>query len=122
MTLHLPDHWVWDTWFAVDGDLVHAFYLHAPKALGDPDLRHRSARIGHAVSGDLRHWEPAPFLLETGGPGAFDELATWTGSVISDGDGWLMAYTGLSVADGTGSSGLGSRARPTSRTGRGAAR
>ena len=101
MGLRLPQAWVWDTWYAVDGDTVHAFFLHASRSLGDPQQRHLAARVGHATSRDLVHWEPAPFALEAGPPGAWDELATWTGSVIRDGDGWLMAYTGLSVAEGT---------------------
>lgn len=99
MGLRLSDAWIWDTWYAIDGDLVHAFFLHAPRSLGDPERRHAAARVGHAVSRDLVDWELAPFTLASGGPGSWDELATWTGSVIRDGDGWLMAYTGLSVAD-----------------------
>ncbi len=30
--LALPDSWVWDFWFADDGELYHLFFLHAPKA------------------------------------------------------------------------------------------
>ena len=41
-------------------------FLMAPISLGDPDLRHQNARIGHAVSADLRAWE---FLGEALGPG-----------------------------------------------------
>lgn len=96
MTLRHPTDWVWDAWFAVDGDTVHAFFLHAPRLLGDPDLRHARARIGHAVSRDLRRWELLPDAFAPGPMGAFDDLATWTGSVIRHGDGWLMAYTGVS--------------------------
>src|SRR5262245_39486407 len=99
MGLRLPDAWIWDTSYAVDGDLVHAFFLHAPRSLGNSDLRHHAARFGHAVSRDLVSGELAPFSLEAGGPGAWDELATWTGSVIRDGDGWLLAYSGLSVVE-----------------------
>jgi len=107
MGIRLPDAWVWDSWFAVDGDTVHAFFLHAPRSLGDPRRRHLFARVGHATSRDLIGWEAAPFSLEAGPPGAWDELATWTGSVIRDGDGWLMAYTGLSVSEGTNAQRIG---------------
>jgi beta-fructofuranosidase len=107
MALRLPDHWVWDTWYAVDGDDVHAFFLHAPRSLGDPDRRHAAARIGHAVSQDLVRWEVRPFALEPGPPGAWDGLATWTGSVIRDVDGWLMAYSGVAVATGLGMQRIG---------------
>jgi len=100
MTLRLPDHWVWDAWFAVEGDLVHAFFLHAPRSLGDPDLRHGHARVGHAVSRDLRTWELRAPALPDPRPGDIDERATWTGSVIRDGDRWLMGYTGIGPDDG----------------------
>jgi beta-fructofuranosidase len=100
MALRLAEHWLWDFWFATDGDDVHVFYLKAPRALGDPDRRHHHATIGHAVSNDLRTWAVLPDALEPGDPGAFDDLATWTGSVMRDGTGWRLFYTGVSRAEG----------------------
>jgi beta-fructofuranosidase len=97
MTLRLPDHWVWDAWFAVDGDTVHAFFLHAPRSLGNPDLRHGHARVGHAVSRDLRSWEYLGLALPEPRPGDIDERSTWTGSVIRDRGQWLMGFTGISL-------------------------
>lgn len=91
---------MWDFWFAEDGGFVHVFYLQAPRSLGDPDLRHRHARLGHAVSSDLVTWDVLPDPLEGGPPGAFDDLATWTGSVIRGPDAWYLLYTGLSSRDG----------------------
>jgi len=99
MTLRLPGHWVWDFWFARDGNDVHVFFLHAPRDVGNPDLRHSQARIGHAVSRDLRTWEVLPTALSPGPPGAFDDLATWTGSVLDVDGGWLMFYTGISTRE-----------------------
>lgn len=99
MALTLADRWIWDFWFAVDGEDVHVFYLQAPRALGDPDLRHHHATIGHAVSRDLRRWQVLPDALHPGPAGAFDDLATWTGSVIRTGDGWHMFYTGVARAE-----------------------
>ena len=56
--LRLPDHWVWDSWYAQDDDgRWHAFFLRASRALLDPHRRHRRASIGHAVSTDLRSWQ-----------------------------------------------------------------
>ena len=93
--LKLDDEWVWDFWVADDGDRFHLFYLYASKSLGDPRRRHRAARIGHAVSSDLRDWELLGDVLEVGPPGAFDETATWTGCVVRGEDGlWRMFYTG----------------------------
>jgi beta-fructofuranosidase len=95
VTFELPDHWVWDFWFADDGERFHLFYLHAPKSLGHPDLRHRNARIGHATSIDLHQWNDHGPVLGPGQPGAFDGSATWTGSVVRDDDGlWRMFFTG----------------------------
>jgi beta-fructofuranosidase len=99
MSLRLPDHWLWDFWFATDGDDVHVFYLQAPRALGDPDLRHRNATIGHAVSRDLRSWEVLPDALGRGPAGAFDDIATWTGCVLRAEGRWLLFYTGISSAE-----------------------
>lgn len=95
MTFALHDHWVWDFWLADDGDRFHLYYLHAPKALGDPALRHRNAAIGHATSLDLVEWEDHGPVLGPGHPDGFDGTATWTGSVVRGPDGlWRMFYTG----------------------------
>lgn len=95
MTFARADHWVWDFWLADDGESFHLYYLHAPHSLGDPDLRHRNARVGHATSHDLRTWDDHGEVLAPGGPGDFDESATWTGSIVRAADGsWRMFYTG----------------------------
>jgi beta-fructofuranosidase len=95
------DSWVWDYWFADDGVRYHLFFLYASKALRDPEDRHRRASIGHAVSEDLRSWERIEDALVRGEPGAFDDLATWTGSVVKGHDGvWHMFYTGARLAPG----------------------
>lgn len=94
MPFEIPDRWVWDCWIADDGDLFHLFYLNAPRALGDPALRHRNAVIGHATSTDLREWTSHGTVLEPGAPGEFDATATWTGCVVPQTAGWRMFYTG----------------------------
>ncbi len=77
----------------------HAFYLQAPRCLGDPELRHHNASIGHAVSADLRSWTVLADALRPGPPGSWDDLATWTGSVIEHDGRWYMLYTGISRAE-----------------------
>lgn len=95
MGFNLSDHWVWDFWLADDGARYHLYYLHAPKSLGNPDLRHRNARIGHATSTDLVNWTNHGRAFDAGAPGSFDASATWTGSVVRDPTGlWRMYYTG----------------------------
>lgn len=99
MALDLEDKWIWDFWFAKDGVDYHLFYLQADRALGDPELRHWNVSVGHAVSQDLRHWTPLPDALapsppEPGVEERADSLTTWTGSVIREGNRWLMFYTG----------------------------
>lgn len=95
MTFFLDAHWVWDFWLADDGEQYHLYYLHAPTSLGDQHLRHRNARVGHAVSTDLREWSDLGPVLGPGEPGDLDETATWTGCVVRDPDGfWRMFYTG----------------------------
>ncbi len=99
--LTLPDSWVWDFWFADDGEQYHLFFLYASRALRDPDLRHGRASVGHAVSKDLRTWERLPDALVRGDAPAFDDVATWTGSVVRSPNGtWHMFYTGTSAPDG----------------------
>jgi beta-fructofuranosidase len=95
----LAEHWIWDFWTVTHDDLVHAFFLQAPRSLADPELRHHNATIGHATSRDLRTWTPCPDALATGPAGTFDDRATWTGSILRTGDGWVMAYTGICEAD-----------------------
>ena len=95
MTLRLKDHWLWDFWFAQDGDDIHVFYLKAPRSIGDADQRHHRATIGHAVSTDLYAWQVLPDALGPSPTGAFDDLATWTGSVLHHGGRWHMFYTGI---------------------------
>jgi beta-fructofuranosidase len=99
VTLRLPDRWIWDFWFAEDGPDVHVFYLQAPQSLRDPDRRHWNATVGHAVSADLRNWTVLPDALGRGAPGSFDDMATWTGSVLALDGRWLMFYTGVSTRD-----------------------
>lgn len=95
----LPDSWVWDFWLADDGDRYHLFFLYASKALKDPDARHYRASIGHAVSDDLVNWTRVVDALVRGDAPAFDELATWTGSVVRGDDGlWRMFYTGTALS------------------------
>jgi beta-fructofuranosidase len=102
MTLRLAEHWLWDFWFARDGEDVHVFYLQAPRSLRDPDLRHHHATIGHAVSRDLRSWTVLGDALGPGLAGAFDDLATWTGSVLCHAGRWHLFYTGIARADSGG--------------------
>jgi len=94
--LRLPSAWTWDFWCADDGDVFHVFYLKASRALLDPDRRHSHASVGHAVSVDLRTWTEVADALVPADPPAFDDLATWTGSVVRGDDGrWRMFYTGI---------------------------
>jgi beta-fructofuranosidase len=96
MGLHLPDKWLWDFWLAKDRGDYHIFFLQAPRALGDERQRHWHVSIGHAVSQNLRDWEVLPDALHPSEPNAWDDYTTWTGSVIRNGSGWRLFYTGTS--------------------------
>ena len=99
MTFDVEDAFVWDFWTVHDEDsgLHHLFFLHAPSDLGDPELRHRNARVGQAVSADLRRWDRLPDPLADRAD--FDDLAMWTGCTVRGPDRWWMFTTGLSRAD-----------------------
>ncbi|MEO7942992.1 MAG: hypothetical protein ABIR34_06275 [Marmoricola sp.] len=101
MTFTVDGEFVWDFWTVYDeaSSLHHLFYLHAPESLGDPELRHLHARIGHAVSGDLRSWAQLPHPLPDPVVPSFDEIASWTGCTVRGVDGWWLFSTGLSAED-----------------------
>lgn len=105
MTLNLTDKWVWDLWLApekVDGKW-HIFFLQAPRLLVNPDLRHASATVGHAVSSDLENWDYLGTALEPGEFGLWDDRAIWTGSIVkSDAGLWHMFYTGTNKSNENG--------------------
>lgn len=93
--LNPPDRWIWDFWHVHDDATHHLFYLQAPKSLGDPELRHRNATIGHATSTDLRTWTEHGTVLDPEDSSAAGATATWTGCVVRTSDGgWRMFYTG----------------------------
>ncbi|PUA82948.1 glycosyl hydrolase [Nocardioides currus] len=99
--LRVADHWVWDSWVADDGDDYHLFFLKAARTEAGPASRHTRAVVGHAVSSDLTTWTELPDALGPGPDGAWDDLATWTGSVARGDDGrWRMFYTGISRRGG----------------------
>ncbi len=95
--LGLADHWVWDSWYADDGENFHMFFLRASRALLDPHRRHFRASIGHAISKDLRSWTLLPDAIVTSDSPAWDDVATWTGSTLLAPDNrWHIFYTGVS--------------------------
>ena len=99
--LSLPDSWVWDFWFADDGERYHLFFLRASRALRDPDLRHRRASLGHAVSTDLRRWTLRADALVAADAPAPDDRAIWTGCVVRPSGGpWHLFYTGATGGKG----------------------
>jgi beta-fructofuranosidase len=98
--LRLDDSWLWDFWLADDGDRYHLFFLYAARALGDEHRRHGNAAIGHAVSDDLRGWVHLGGVVAASPAPAFDDLATWTGSVVRGDDRWWLFYTGVTMVDG----------------------
>ena len=95
MVLARESAWIWDSWYVVDGTELHAFYLMAPTSLGDPDLRHVNARVGHSVSSDGRNWTHLPDALHASDGDGFDSQAIWTGSIVRDGECWHLFYTGI---------------------------
>lgn len=99
MAFRLEDRWVWDFWFAHEGERTHLFFLQASRSLDDPDQRHWHVSIGHAVSDDLTHWTEVGTALRPAAIPAWDDCTTWTGSVVRSPQGrWLMFYTGTSHA------------------------
>ena len=98
--LELEDKWIWDSWYAEDQGLWHAFFLQADKSLGDPELRHWNVSYGHATSHNLADWTYHGTVFAPAQSPAFDDYTTWTGSVVRGEDGlWHLFYTGTSHAE-----------------------
>jgi beta-fructofuranosidase len=93
--LKIKDKWIWDFWLVQDKSAYHIFYLQASKSLIDETKRHHNATIGHAVSTDLINWDILPDALSPSREISWDDLATWTGSVIKKDNTWYMFYTGV---------------------------
>ena len=94
MALKLEHDWVWDCWLypeQVEG-LWHIFYLKAPKSLGNPDLRHENATVGHSTSTDLRNWSHLGTVLQPGAPDSWNDRALWTGTVMLGPDGLFRIF------------------------------
>ena len=101
MVIAIDGKWIWDSWYAKDGDTYHGFFLQADTSLGDPDLRHFNVTQGHATSKDLVNWMHlgTTFTPQRNGA-AWDDGTTWTGSVIRDDAGlWHLFYTGTTKAE-----------------------
>jgi beta-fructofuranosidase len=101
MVIAIDGKWIWDSWYAKDGDTYHGYFLQADTSLGDPDLRHFNVTQGHATSKDLVNWTHlgTTFTPQRNGA-AWDDGTTWTGSVIQDDAGlWHLFYTGTTKAE-----------------------
>ena len=95
MAFELEDRWVWDFWIAKDRKTYHLFFLQAPRSLGNSELRHSNASVGHATSTDLKEWTEVGTALEPGFSGEWDDVAIWTGCVINHEKRWWMFYLSL---------------------------
>lgn len=99
MVLALEKQWIWDSWYAHDGNKWHCYFLKADKALINPELRHFNVSQGHAVSDDLVNWEHLGTCLKPAPEPAWDDFTTWTGSVVQDDGLWHLFYTGTSRSE-----------------------
>ncbi|MEL6463535.1 MAG: levansucrase [Pseudomonadota bacterium] len=96
----LDDKFIWDSWYVKDGELWHAFFLQAPRSIGDPDLRHWNVSYGHGTSTDLSNWTHLGTCFFPSEGDGWDNYTTWTGSVVEGDDGlWHLFYTGSNQAE-----------------------
>ncbi len=95
MVIALEEEWIWDSWYVRDGDTWHAYFLKAPKSLGDPELRHWNVSQGHATSPNLKDWSHLGTCFRPAASPAWDDYTTWTGCTLRDDAGaWHLFYTG----------------------------
>ncbi|MEY2663828.1 MAG: hypothetical protein RIR35_636 [Actinomycetota bacterium] len=97
MVLKYDDRYVWDHWTFDDGEKFHIFYLQAQRQTNNASERHLNASIGHATSTNLKNWSEVGTALQKSTLGSWDDLATWTGSVVHNPhtDEYLLFYTGV---------------------------
>ena len=96
--MRLPDHWVWDSWVADDGDRLPPLLPHGAAALEDPSAAsHRRARGTRRVPRPGRLGLPGRVLRARRGrvrrPGHLDRIGCATTAIA-----WRMFYTALSTA------------------------
>ena len=60
--LHLDNNYLWDFWTLQHQGQTHLYYLNAPRDIDHPEDRHKRARVGHAVSSDLKKLGGASWL------------------------------------------------------------
>jgi beta-fructofuranosidase len=100
MPWHPRNKYCWDSWFFQQGSTLHAFYLQASQFACRylPDKRHGLASIGHAILTDFgwKEVDPDQPALEKNGQQGWDDLVTWTGSIIQKDEVYYLFYTGKS--------------------------
>ena len=100
MTIKIDGKWLWDSWYAKDGDTWHGFFLQADTSLIDPERRHLNVSQGHATSKDLKNWTHLGTMFKPAASPSWDDSTTWTGSVVQDDAGlWHLFYTGTTLAE-----------------------
>jgi beta-fructofuranosidase len=87
--LRHKNNFIGDTWYYVNEDTVHCYYLTCPTTVE----RHTAWDIGHAVSKDLINWTDHQIVLRRGKLGDWDDTCLATGSVIKHEGRFWMAYT-----------------------------
>jgi hypothetical protein len=91
--LYQPGYTVKDHDLLSDGALWHAFYIRGIE--GSPGTS-SEVQLGHATSADLRNWIVLNPILQAG-PEEWDTRRVWAPDIRSDGNDWLMYYTGVST-------------------------
>jgi len=90
-----PDGGLGDFCLARNADEWHLFHIY--REYGKPLDCHvpgQEAKIGHAVSNDLIHWETRePAILAGNAP--WDSAHVWAPSVVRHNGVWYMLYTGM---------------------------
>jgi beta-fructofuranosidase len=100
MSFGVENRVLWDFWTLEQSGETWLYALSAPRT-DNPETRHDTARIDVATSRDLVNWTWRGIAMEAGHPGAWDDLALWTGSVAPRlHGGYAMLYTGRARAEG----------------------
>jgi hypothetical protein len=81
MVIALEDKWIWDSWYAHDGDTWHAFFLQgATSHLATRSCGTSTSAWATRSADDLSHWEHLGTCFAPAEGPAWDDYTTWTGS------------------------------------------
>ncbi len=94
---HFPGEYVTDFCIVRRDGVFHLFHIRGERWTWP--FGYKEIDLGHAISTDLRVWEPLAPVVTTGAPGAWDQSGVWAPDVIEADGTYYLYYTGSDAAN-----------------------